>query len=603
MTLKREEVQEAILSYPPLQEYLGNNSKKTDECLRNINEMCADYSLKLLKTEMAAVGLILKRVYSKINISIPHHLNLQQISQKNNIIFVPNHRSHLDYISLLHCLHSEYNYQIPLHIAGGSNLNIFPIGKIFRQAGCFFIRRSHGHDLNYKLTFSGYLYHLLKKNIPIGFFFEGQRSRTGKMLPPRFGLFSMIIKIHHQLTREGHSSPLAFVPISIAHESVPEEKFLIQELRGREKKPENILQLLKNWKFIFKNFGDIDIKVREPIFINQKKVDPDNPQPTVFKLAFDCYRSVGSGLSITPAALLSLIILDHPKKVFSYYDILAQAEKILDYCREFKVPISRRLSHKPLKITLRKIIELFIQTHRIKVVENVQKNYRQEHYQVIQNHHQELLYHKNTILHHFLTPFFINSILINILQDKKKTFSEFKTLLREQRDIVKYEFYLLEFKKSVRKCFHIIQSILGKTKKEIESLENLMELKDEDLKKIARTIAPFSSTLNYIHESYYVGCLALKIFEQDRFNMENFLEMSKKIYSGTLKTAHPAPEQLQSCYSMPLFKNALRYYVSQDLLQIEDSYYRVTDFKKLEKLTHHLQRHLENHLSFTTQNP
>ena len=101
--------------------------------------------------------------------------------KNHNIIFVPNHQSHADYLALNYAFHKDYT-DIPVHIAGGINLNIFPIGTMFRKSGCFFIRRSFTNDLNYKNTFEAYLYYLLKQGFPIEFFFEGGRSRTGKLL-------------------------------------------------------------------------------------------------------------------------------------------------------------------------------------------------------------------------------------------------------------------------------------------------------------------------------------------------------------------------------------------------------------------------------------
>ena len=116
-------------------------------------------------------------------------------------------------------------------MAGGDNLNITGVGGWFRKMGCFFIRRRFPDDAIYKLTLEAYLYHLLREGRVIEFFFEGGRSRTGKLLPPRFGLYRMLMNAHSELSKVS-GKKLAFVPVSIAHEYVPESRSLDRELGG-----------------------------------------------------------------------------------------------------------------------------------------------------------------------------------------------------------------------------------------------------------------------------------------------------------------------------------------------------------------------------------
>ena len=280
-----------MLSYPDLQEYIGDNNLKRADCFKNLEEIRADYSPVFLKKVKDFLNVPFSRMYDGINLELPDELDLVRLSAENNIILVPNHQSHLDYIALNYALHHKYRFQLPIHIAGGINLNIFPIGTIFRRSGCFFIRRSFTNDRNYRYTFEAYIYYLLKEKIPIEFFFEGGRSRTGKLLSPRFGLFNMILDAHKVLTTQGHRWPLLFVPVSIMHEFVPEERSLVKELGGSKKQKESSTQLLKLWHFLSKQFGTIHIKVSRPI--SAKEIAKGTLRRTTHHLAFKCYRSVG----------------------------------------------------------------------------------------------------------------------------------------------------------------------------------------------------------------------------------------------------------------------------------------------------------------------
>lgn len=64
------------------------------------------------------------------------------------------------------------------------------IGEALRKTGAFFMRRSFANtDKLYGTVFRQYVHQLVTRNDdPLQFFLEGTRSRTGKSLPPKFGI-------------------------------------------------------------------------------------------------------------------------------------------------------------------------------------------------------------------------------------------------------------------------------------------------------------------------------------------------------------------------------------------------------------------------------
>ena len=106
-------------------------------------------------------------------ILIPGAFNSREY-QNDCIVLVPNHQSHADYLAL--GVNFFKIFSTPVYVAGGNNLNIFPIGRIFRKCGCFFIRRSFHNNLTYKMTLEGYLYYLLKKGKMVQFFLRGAEA-------------------------------------------------------------------------------------------------------------------------------------------------------------------------------------------------------------------------------------------------------------------------------------------------------------------------------------------------------------------------------------------------------------------------------------------
>ncbi|MCY4643447.1 MAG: 1-acyl-sn-glycerol-3-phosphate acyltransferase [Bacteriovoracales bacterium] len=587
--MNKRQLQKTILSYPPLKDYLGDDDSKKKACLKNLDEIASHYSTTFIKKIKPVVDMILSKMYDGINLEYPNDLDLLRLSKENNLIFVPNHQSHVDYIALNYAFFLKYGPKVPIHIAGGINLNIFPIGPIFRKLGCFFIRRTFSGNRNYRYTFEAYIYVLLKQGTPIEFFFEGGRSRTGRLMPPRFGLFNMILDAHRILQEEGHKRPLLFVPVSIMHEFVPEEKSLTRELGGKKKKKESGAQLIKLLRIFSKQFGTIHIKVGRPI--SKDEIQEQDPHQRVYKLAFRCYRSVGAGMSLTPTSLLTLIMMDAPSGALTYESILKKTKDILDYCERFEVPTTSTLGKGDRERTMKRALELLRKDQKIKPIQKDSLN--RTFYVVESDRRLELLYFKNSILHQFLTPFLINSIFIKMIDGRASTVDQLKSILKEQRDLLKYEFYLPDASEIIRKAFDIIHHAIGR---KVTTFGECFELSPDELSKAVKVIHPFTSALNYIYEAHYVGCLGLKHLGNVPFTEKKFLDTAKAIHE--IEHQHGRLIRFNESYSVPLLKNALKYYENRSLLKQEDPGFLVTNLEGIDDLIDYLTKYLTEHLMF-----
>ena len=72
---------------------------------------------------------------------------LHQVTAGNEIVYVPCHRSHMDYLLLSYIIYTK-GFAVP-HIAAGVNLNMPVIGRFLRKGGAFFLRRSFRGDSLY----------------------------------------------------------------------------------------------------------------------------------------------------------------------------------------------------------------------------------------------------------------------------------------------------------------------------------------------------------------------------------------------------------------------------------------------------------------------
>ena len=65
---------------------------------------------------------------------------LAAVAEGHELVYVPCHRSHMDYLLLGYAIYVQ-GYAVP-HTAAGVNLNLPIIGRFLRKGGAFFIRRS-----------------------------------------------------------------------------------------------------------------------------------------------------------------------------------------------------------------------------------------------------------------------------------------------------------------------------------------------------------------------------------------------------------------------------------------------------------------------------
>ena len=138
----------------------------------------------------------------------------------------PSHRSYVDTLVLGDVL---ARHDFPRnHVIGGNNLRIWPISDLARRAGIVFIRRSFGDDEIYKAVVQEYFGFLLSKRFNLEWYFEGGRSRTGKIRAPRYGLLRYVASA----VQSGRVDDVYLVPTSITYDRLHEVSSMAAEQEG-----------------------------------------------------------------------------------------------------------------------------------------------------------------------------------------------------------------------------------------------------------------------------------------------------------------------------------------------------------------------------------
>lgn len=211
------------------------------------------------------VTQLLTRAYHQgIHVSSEEVLRLRKVAEvaakkKQSIVFLPSHRSHVDYVSLqLICY--RLGLTLPVVVAG-DNLNFPVVGSFLQNAGAMWIRRAFGDDVLYTTLVQSYIDTLLQEGFNFECFIEGGRSRTGKLLPPKFGILSFIL----DSILSGRVEDTIICPVSTQYDKVIETEGYVTELLGMPKKKENLTDFLTGGSSVLSlRLGRVDVRFHEP---------------------------------------------------------------------------------------------------------------------------------------------------------------------------------------------------------------------------------------------------------------------------------------------------------------------------------------------------
>ncbi|RKF78679.1 Glycerol-3-phosphate acyltransferase [Golovinomyces cichoracearum] len=240
---------------------------------KNLTELCekltADMicrmeSKRFVRGAYYVSSQLLTRAYHQgIHISSEEVIRLRKVAEKaqrdrQSIVFLPCHRSHVDYVSLqLICY--RLGIGLPTFVAG-DNLNFPVVGGFLQHTGAMWIRRSFGDDVLYSTLVQSYIDTLLHGGFNISCFIEGGRSRTGKLLPPKFGILSFIL----DSIISGRVQDAIICPVSTQYDKVIETEGYITELLGQPKKRENLADFMSASSVLSLKLGRVDCRFHEP---------------------------------------------------------------------------------------------------------------------------------------------------------------------------------------------------------------------------------------------------------------------------------------------------------------------------------------------------
>ncbi|MDC9623412.1 glycerol-3-phosphate 1-O-acyltransferase PlsB [Xenorhabdus sp. XENO-7] len=306
--------------------------KAKQNAINMLEEIAADFSSETVRLTDRVLSWTWNRLYQGINVHNAERV--RQLAQDGHeLVYVPCHRSHMDYLLLSYVLYHQG--LVPPHIAAGINLNFWPAGPIFRRLGAFFIRRTFKGNKLYSTIFREYLGELFSRGYSVEYFVEGGRSRTGRLLDPKTGTLSMTL----QAMLRGDSRPITIVPIYVGYEHVMEVATYAKELRGATKEKEGFFQMVSGLRKL-RNLGQGYVNFGEPIPLTQylnhhvpdwrDSIDPIDAQrptwltPTVSKLAGNIMVNINNAAAANAINLCTTALLSSRQRALTREQLIEQ---------------------------------------------------------------------------------------------------------------------------------------------------------------------------------------------------------------------------------------------------------------------------------------
>lgn len=317
---------------------------------RYLYEIVADRTSITIRLMQIGLTSFWNKFYS--GIKVYHADQLRNLALTHELVYVPCHRSHVDYLLLSYVIHYQ-GLSIP-HIAAGKNLNMPIIGPILRGGGAFFIRRSFKGNELYSTVMFEYLAKLISMGTPVEYFVEGGRSRTGRLLKPKPGMLAMTVRAFLKYRKR----PVAFIPVYVGYEKMIEGKAYLAELSGHDKKAESLFTSVRSILGIKGNFGHVYTSFGTPVMLTnhldkhspnwliQEYDDTHRPgwlKDTVNDIADHIMVNINSAAHVNAINLVSTVLLATPKQhmdeaqLAAMIDIYRSIINSLDYSSKIKV--------------------------------------------------------------------------------------------------------------------------------------------------------------------------------------------------------------------------------------------------------------------------
>jgi glycerol-3-phosphate O-acyltransferase len=407
--------------------------QKSDRYLREIAATHSPYVIDIIAN---GIHKLYRQGYGEIHYSEEQVRKVAELGHSHPLVFLPSHRSNLDRLSLQFMLWE--NDLPPNHTAGGINLNFFPIGPLLRRTGVFFIRRSFRDNEIYKTVLKAYLDFLVEKRFPLEWYMEGGRSRSGRLMKPRFGLLHYVVDAY----KRGKADDIQLIPVSIAYDQIQDVPDYAREAQGKSKEKESIGWLVKAVRSLRRRYGDIYIRIGEPVSMSSviEGIEGDEEDSIgLQKLAFEVMYRIGRVTPVTPTALVCVALLAERGEARTADELAVQCGRLYRFVHDRGIPTTEDFDLSSTEAVLSVLSELADHGNVSSHEALGRTVYWLDEDQMIR-----VSYYRNMIVHFFVPRSLAEMAITSFVDTAESTADDIRRSLLELRDLFKFEFFFQE---------------------------------------------------------------------------------------------------------------------------------------------------------------
>ena len=473
---------------------------------------------------------------------------LSRLMRRHPVAFVLTHKSYIDLVVLMIVL-ARHGLPLPFLFAG-INLDMPGVGKIVRNNGVIFIRRSFKDNIIYKAALRYYISWLLKQQSHFMWAIEGTRSRTGKLVWPQMGILKYIAEAEQDIRQQ-----VKYVPVSIVYDLIPDVDDMTTETRGKKKKPETVKWMINYLrKMSSEKLGKISLRIGEPADMFERGDDLLNlpkdaevlTDSTISRLAFRLIHKINKITPVTTVSLICNALLS--KFSLTKRGVESNVSDLMRIIENHKIDalVDRGM---PIGESVQRALNLLVQAGIVKF----QGDGLHTKYTVNRDKYLQATYYANMSVHHLVHRSFIELALLKIIDSKSgQSQIDFWKEIMSLRDFFKFEFFYSEKDKFSSEIESELKYMLG------EKVTNEIFNKKTNVTSILRTqnllVAPVILS-NYL-EAYKVVAEGMLIwdptvdFEEQAF-VEYCLFLGEEMHwLGQIKRVEAV--------SLPFLQNGIR---------------------------------------------
>lgn len=431
-------VAESLVSSPAFKDALVQLAQETGRPLEQLQSEADDYMKELIAVP-SSLFIDLRARFDNWVMRLSYGGNVVfreddlarvgKIVQTHPSMLLFTHKTYVDSIALTATLF-ENDFRM-LHIFAGINMSFAGLGLLMRRSGGIFIRRKFQDNVLYKVVLRHYIGYLMEKRFPMTWAFEGTRSRTGKLMPPRFGLLKYVLEAAY--TTDARN--INVIPVTVSYDLMRDVQDYAIEQAGKKKKPESLKWFVGYLSSLRQPMGRIYLDFGKSVVL-ERAPDPED-ELALPKIAFEVAVQANKVTPITLPAVACLVLLGAAPRALTVREIQSEIVAIARWAHERGIRLTsdfrlKRLSQvQELADAMRDMGLLIRYDEGTDTVFGIEPS-----------QHLMASYYRNTIIHHFVNKAILEVALLRASEvPREETVNAFWDEALRLRDFFKFEFF------------------------------------------------------------------------------------------------------------------------------------------------------------------